>query len=224
MYCRSSGDLSGVMREIQRNASRRVTRRVNDLRLKRSPAQNIAFLQQLIDVGKLRRVDAEERRLHLHCLIERQVVAVHEHGSARVLMKFAQAADVIDVRMSADDGLYRELMTPEKVQDAIYFIAGVHYQRFASHRVTDNRAIALQYPYRDSDVDQSVGGGIQYKSALAHNGDYIICDDGPCDRRRMDFSLVDTMPFARLRLAHRCSSGVGASVPEDNPSPPQAHL
>ena len=81
-------------------------------------------------------------------------------------MKFAQAADVIDVRMSADDGLYRELMTPEKVQDAIYFIAGVHYQRFASHRVTDNRAIALQYPYRDSDVDQSVGGGIQYKSAL----------------------------------------------------------
>src|SRR5438132_10239713 len=105
-------------------------------------------------------------------------------------MKFAQAADVIDVRMSADDGLYRELMTPEKVQDAIYFIAGVHYQRFASHRVTDNRAIALQYPYRDSAVDQSVGGGIKCKVAPAHNGDYIASDDEPADVRGCDFSSL----------------------------------
>src|ERR1700731_4440731 len=101
------------MREIQRNASGRV----NDLRLKRSPAKNVAFLQQLIDIGKLRGVDAEERRLHLHGLIERQVVAGHQHGSARVLMKFAQSADVIDVRVRADDGLEGELMTAEEGQE-----------------------------------------------------------------------------------------------------------
>ena len=138
MYCRNAGDLSGVVREIQRNASGRVTGCVNDLRLKRSPAQNVAFLQQLIDVGELRRVDAEERRLHLHRPIERQVVAVHQHGSARVSMKFAQAADVIDVRMRADDGLDGELMSAEKVQYAIYFVAGVHHQRFVRHRIADD--------------------------------------------------------------------------------------
>jgi len=50
---------------------------------------------------RFRRDDAEEGGLHFHRLIERQVVAVHEHGSARVLMKFAQATDMIDVRMGA---------------------------------------------------------------------------------------------------------------------------
>src|ERR1700731_3344388 len=158
------------MREIQRNASGRVTGRVNDLRLKRSPAKNVAFLQQLIDIGKLRGVDAEERRLHLHGLIERQVVAVHQHGSARVLMKFAQSADVIDVRVRADDGLDGELMTAEKVQDAIYFVAGVHHERFARHRIADDRAIALQHPHGDGDMDQSLRRGIEDRSAVAHGG------------------------------------------------------
>src|SRR6266550_1475010 len=193
MYCRSSGDLSGVMREIQRNASRRVTGRVNDLRLKRSPAQNIAFLQQLIDVGKLRRVDAEERRLHLHCLIERQVVSVHQHGSARVLMKFAQAADVIDVRVRAYDGLDGELVSAEKVQDAIYFVAGVHHQRFARHRIADDRAIALQYPHWDGDMDQSFSRGIEDRSAVAHEGEYTIGDEGIRRRRSVSAFLLSTL-------------------------------
>src|SRR6266550_4376313 len=203
MYCRSSGDLSGVMREIQRNASRRVTGRVNDLRLKRSPAKHIAFLQQLIDVGKLRRVDAEERRLHLHCLIERQVVAVHQHRSARVLMKFAQAADVIDVRVRADDGLYRELMTAEKVQDAIYFVAGVHHQRFARHRIADDRAIALQYPHGDGDMDQSFSRGIEDRSAVAHEGEYTIGDEGI--RRRRSVSASDHL-FSLCRILSTITS------------------
>src|SRR6267143_66770 len=198
MYCRNASDLSGVMRDIQRNASGSVTGCVNDLGLKRSPAKNVAFLQQLIDIGKLRRVDAEERRLHLHRLIERQVVAVHQHGCARVLMKFAQAADVIDVRVRADDGLYDELMTAEKVQDAIYFVAGVHHQRFVRHRIADDRTIALQHPYGDGDMDQSLSRGIENRSAVAHEGQYTIGEEGI--RRRRSVSASDhLLPLCRTR-------------------------
>ncbi len=174
------------MREIQRDASGRVAWCVNDLGFKRSPTKNVAFLQQLIHVGEFRREDAKEGGLHIHCLIEWQVVAVHEYGSAGVLMKFAQAADVIDVRMGADNGLYGELMAAEKVQDAIYFIAGVQHQRFARHRIADDGTVALQDPHGDGDLDQSVMGGIEGRSAVAHARDYNIPDEGILGRRCMD--------------------------------------
>ncbi len=170
----SDRNFPGVMRQIQRNASGRVTRRVDHLGLKRSPAKNVPLFQQLINVGELRREYAQEGSLHVHRMIKGQIVAMHEHGRACVLMKFAQAADVIDVRVRADDSLYGELMTAEKIQDAIYFVARIHHQRFASGRIADDRAIALQYPYGDGDVDQSLSGGIQRKSAIAHARDYII--------------------------------------------------
>src|SRR5713226_8098576 len=115
-----------------------MTRRVNHLGLKRSPAKNVSLFQQLINVGELRREYAEEGGLHVHRMIKRQVVAMHEHGRAGVLMQFAQAADVIDVRVRADDGLYGELMTAEKFQDASYFVARIHHQRFASGWIPDD--------------------------------------------------------------------------------------
>ncbi len=98
-------------------------------------------------------------------------------------MKFAQPADVIDVRMGADDGFHSELMTAEKVQDARDFVAGVHHQRFARHRVADDRAVALQHPYGDGDMDQSVRGGIESWPAVAHEVEYIIGEEGICGRR-----------------------------------------
>src|SRR5258708_385299 len=178
------------MWEIQRYAAWRVPRRVNDLGLKRSPAKNVTLLQQLIHVGKLRRVYAEEGGLHVHRLIEGQVVAVHEHGSARVLMKFAQAADVVDVRVRADDDFYDELMAPDQVQDARDFVAWVHHQRFARGGIADDGAVALQHPNGDSDVDQSVIGGIKDRSTVAHEGDYIIGDEAVCLTRSLPRSLL----------------------------------
>src|SRR5260370_14357886 len=120
-----------------------MTRCVDHLRLKSSPAKNVSLFQQLINVGELRREYAEESSLHVHRMIKRQVVAMHKHGRAGVLMKFAQAADVIDVRVRADDGFYVELMTAEKVQDAGDFVARIHHQRLASGRIPRDGGIAL---------------------------------------------------------------------------------
>jgi hypothetical protein len=65
-------------------------------------------------------------------------------------------------------------MSAEKVQDAIYFVAGVHHQRFVRHRIADDRAIALQHSYGDGDMDQSFSRGIEDRSAIAHEGEYTI--------------------------------------------------
>jgi hypothetical protein len=48
-----------------------VTGRVNHLSREGAPTQNVAFLQQLIDVRQFGRENAEEGSLHIHGLIQR---------------------------------------------------------------------------------------------------------------------------------------------------------
>src|SRR5260370_6937743 len=89
--------------------------------------------------------------------------------------------------MGADNGLDGEVMAAEKVQDAIYFLAGVHHQRFARERIADDGTIALQHPHGDGDVNQSVMGGIEFSPTVAHARDYNIPDEGILGRRCMDY-------------------------------------
>ena len=83
---------------------------VNDAGLVVAPAEGVAFFQQVVDAGDFGSGDAEERGLHFHGLIERQILLMHEDRGAGDPMQFAESADVVDVRMSADDGFYGELV------------------------------------------------------------------------------------------------------------------
>src|SRR3989442_3086892 len=51
------------------------------------------FRSQLIDVRHSGRQDAEEGCLHIHGLIEGQIVAVHQDGRAGILVELAQAME-----------------------------------------------------------------------------------------------------------------------------------
>jgi hypothetical protein len=90
---------------------------------------------------------------------------------------------VIDVRVRADNSFHNQPVAPDQVQDARDFVTRVHHQRFARGRIADDRAVALQHPYGDRDVDQSVGGGIQGTRAIAHEEDYSIGDERICAAR-----------------------------------------
>ena len=78
---------------------------------------------------------------------------MHEHGRAGVLMELAQAADVINVRVGADDSFHGEAVAPEKIQDARDFIAGIDDQSLPRVGITDDGTIALEHAHRDSDVN-----------------------------------------------------------------------
>ncbi len=180
LRCISDRDFAGVVRKIKRDAAGGVAGGVNHLRLERAPAERITFFQKLIDFDELGRLNAEERGLHFHGSIERQVVAMHEHGRAGVLMELAQAADVINVRVGADDGFHGEAVAPEEIQDARDFIAGVDDQSFARVGIADNGTIALEHAHRDGDVNQTFRGGIQRGKAIVHEGDYSIGSEWGC--------------------------------------------
>jgi folate-binding protein YgfZ len=104
-------------------------------------------------------------------------------------MQFAEAADVIDVRVGADDGFDDEAVASNQVQDASNFIPGVHYQSFARGGIADDGAIALQHPHRDSDVNQSVSRGAQRRASVTHRHEYSIANGGDSRARRLRDAL-----------------------------------
>lgn len=93
---------------------------------------------------------------------------MHQDGSARVLTKFAEAADVIDVSMGADDGFDREPMAAEEFEDAGDFVARIDHKRFAADGVADDRAIALQHSHRNGDVDEPLRNGVEGGHGVGH--------------------------------------------------------
>jgi hypothetical protein len=89
-------------------------------------------------------------------------------------MELAESADVINMRVRADDGLNFEFVPAQKIEDAMDFVAGIDDQRFARDGVANDGAIALKHSYRNGDVNQSFGRGIQRRQTIAHAHDYII--------------------------------------------------
>src|SRR5437660_3654598 len=69
---------------------------------------------------------------------------MHQYGSAGVIVKFLETADVVDMRMSADDRFHLQLVATEEFHDAVDFVAGIEHQRLAGYRIADDRAVALQ--------------------------------------------------------------------------------
>ncbi len=147
---------------------------VKDARFKRAPAQDVAFPQHVVHFGEIRRGQAEERRLHIHGAIQREIFAVHHHRRASVLVQLAKPADVINVRVRAHDGFYGEFVAPQEIEHAADFIAGINHQGFARDGIADDGTIAVEYSHGDGDADQSIRGGSQRGKSIVHERDYSI--------------------------------------------------
>src|SRR6266478_324528 len=52
---RGHRNIAGFLRQVEAYASRRMTGRVKDARLKRAPAQDVAFPQHVVHFGEIRR-------------------------------------------------------------------------------------------------------------------------------------------------------------------------
>lgn len=161
-------DGAGIFRQVEADAAGRVARGMDYAGLKRAPTKRVALFQELVNVGDFRRCNAEERGLHLHSLIQRKIVAMHEDGRAGVLMELAEAADVVDVSVRADDGFDGQPMTTEELEDARDFVARIDDQCFARDGIADDGAIALQHTDRNGDVDEPLRKGVESWNCVRH--------------------------------------------------------
>jgi len=133
---------------------------VNDIGLEAAPTESVAFLEKMIDVDEFGRFNTEEVGLHVHAVIEGEIVAVHHDGRAGVLMELGKAADVINVGVGADDDFDGELVAAKKAEDALDFVARIDNKGFASIGIANDQTIALEHADRDLDVDHRRVGGI----------------------------------------------------------------
>src|SRR5581483_6698349 len=145
-----------------------MTGRMDDLSFQPAPGQLVAFLQQVVDAGYGRRRHAEESRLHVHRLIQWQIVPVHQHRSAGVRVQARKSAHMVNVRVRAYDGLYGQLVPAEQVENARNLVAGIDHQSFACDRIPDDRAIALQLADGNGDLYHAVAYGIKCADRLRH--------------------------------------------------------
>src|SRR5260370_19146571 len=102
------------------------------------------------------------------------MVARHEQGGARILMELAQAADVINMSVSADDGFHIELVAADEVQNTRHLVARINNQGFASDGVPNDGAVALQQAHWDGDVNQTIWSGVESGQDFAHARKYSI--------------------------------------------------
>jgi hypothetical protein len=161
---------AGILGEIEADAAGSVAGRVNDIGLEAAPAESVAFLEQMIDIDEFGWDHAEEVGLHVHGVIKGEIIVVHHDGSAGVEMEFGEAADMINVGVSADDDLDGEPVAAEKIEDAFDFIAGVDDDGFTVLRIADDQTIALKHADGDLDVDHLRVSGVGEMQGVGNGG------------------------------------------------------
>lgn len=139
--------------QIEGDASGRMPRGVQHIGREPSPPQRVPLPQQRIDTRWIGSSHADKCRLHVQMAIELHIVAVHQHRRAGGLLHLAQASDVVDMRVRADDGLHGEGVLRQDLQNPIGFIPGIDNEGFSRLRIADDRAIALQHADRQDFVD-----------------------------------------------------------------------
>ena len=153
-------DFTGILGEIQADTAGRVAGSVNDVGLEAAPTESVAFLEKMVDVHEIWCGHAEEVGLHVHGVVQGEIVVVHHDGRAGVLMQLGEAANVIDVGVGADDDFDGEFVSAEKIQDALDFVAGVDDDGFARFGIADDQTVALKHADGQLNVDHLRIGGV----------------------------------------------------------------
>ena len=154
------GGIGAIGGKVERDAAGSVAGSVHDIGEEIAPLERVALFKQLVNFDDFGSGHAEEGGLHFHAAIEREIVVVHHDGRAGVLVKLGEAADVIDVRVGADDGLDGEFVAAEEAEDAFDFVAGIDDDALEGAGIADDGAVALKHANGDLEVDHFLVGGV----------------------------------------------------------------
>jgi hypothetical protein len=163
--------------QVERHTAGSVPGSVDNFGEKVAPLEDVALLEELMNLDEFGRVHADEGGLDFHAAVEREIIAVHHDRSAGVLIELGAAADVVDVSVCADDGFDCEFVAAEEAEDALDLIAGINDDGLECAGVADDGAVALEHADGDLDVDHlRVGGVGQAMAGIhgVHRGKYII--------------------------------------------------
>jgi folate-binding protein YgfZ len=146
------------------NASRSMPGSMENSCLVAAPAERVAFLHEFLDLCFRRSWNAEPLCLHVEVAVQLHVVFVNQHRRTGCAMKLCKTANMVDMRVSADDGAHLQAMLPENLLDAFDFVARIDDDCFACYGIAEDRAIALKQPDRKNFVNQLLHRQLKYTS------------------------------------------------------------
>lgn len=184
-----------VAGHIERDAAGGVARSVEHVGQEIAPLKDIAFLENLVDFHKFGGAHAEKSSLNIHAAIKSEIVAVHHNGGTGVMIELGEAADMVDMRVGADNGLDLKLVAAKQAEDSFHFITWVDDDGFQCSRITDDGAVALEHADRDLEIDHLRVGGVRQivgRTHRVHKEKYIIgLGPHPSEEGRRPDALID---------------------------------
>src|ERR1044071_7403411 len=106
-----------------------------------------------VDLSAGRRLYPQPAGLGIQLCVQFGVVRVHVDRRPRQFLELGPPADVIDVRVRDHDGLYREPVPAEDLDDLRDIIAWIDDDGLTGLLIAKDRTIALQHPYRQNLVN-----------------------------------------------------------------------
>jgi hypothetical protein len=121
---------------------------MQNARREATPAQRVAFLDKVLDARLRGGRYAQPLSLHIEMAVEVEVRFVNQDGSSGGAVERGESSDVVDVRMSANDGANFQVVPFKDAENALDIVSRVDHDSFVRDRVAQNRTVALQHAYR----------------------------------------------------------------------------
>lgn len=151
-----SGEEQRLLGEIEADAAFGVAWSMEDGAGQSRDGDDLAVFQAGVGRGNFRGGDAEPSGLNVHHFDQRQVVLVVEDGRSGELLEVLRSGDMVDVGVSDDDLLDRELMLFEGGDDAGDVVAGIDDDGLAGDFIAQDGAVALERAYDEDFVDHGL--------------------------------------------------------------------
>ena len=110
---------------------------------------------------------AKQAALHLQVVPQKLVFLVQMQRRPGFFLELTRRQKVIQMRMRMDDAHYLQTQLLQPRQNQLMIATRIHHNGFFSHRITDDRAVALQRPDGEGFADE---GGF-----CAHGSGFQIC-------------------------------------------------
>lgn len=140
-----SGDEQFLRSEVKADASRRVARRMQNLRGIVFQADDKLVFSAGIGRSDLGRFNsAEPTGLHLHHVEEGKVILIEENGGSGLSFERERAPHMVDMRVCHHDLLQFQAMLFQARQNLRNIVTGIDDHGFACRFIAKNGAVALQ--------------------------------------------------------------------------------
>ena len=136
---------TAISLKMKAGAAGRVTRRVDCADLDAAARDRVSILNEMVDDSAFGRRHSDPLRLHIQLFKEQEIGLVNGRRRAGAFLQLENCADMINMRVGADDLLQRQAVLVQSSKNFLGVVSRIDDDRFTRGFVAENRAVALKH-------------------------------------------------------------------------------